>query len=520
MAPRFVGVGIGGCGSLLLVLSMYTWTCQAFAPPRSGSGWHSLSLRRAASSSSLEDFVSYAQEKLEVTLENCEPALFEGGLRGVAATGKGIEARQEFIKVPGSNCLVTTTDAVCPLPFVDREFWRRSSWDVRLALLLINEERKSQGLVDGEESLLAPWLSVLPRNFDTPLHWDAKALESLGYPALINAVDTQRAEWSQIHSNLVKSSPTCGVTLEKLTWAMEVAHSRTFSGPYEGRGNKERVAEVLFVSFLAALAVLSGLATRDQVANGVIAVLVSIPLRDFFTAKLVPELKRYALIPMIDLVNHGSVESDVAYSYFGDYFGASISSGSVAPGSQIFISYGRWSNDHLLQYYGFVEQSNPNDEYLLTGLIEKAARQLGDKANEQMALVQSVARGAGGSADCAKLSRNGLENPIDVMPCLRLLVLDDEGLGGRDADSVTLATLNEVLSPENEAAAQKVLLSVVAAEAAELKARSDSKLGFGGGPRPGSTPIESLASAFCEEKVKVLQFALDALKKSPGSLPS
>ena len=43
-------------------------------------------------------------------------------------------------------------------------------------------------------------------------------------------------------------------------------------------------------------------------------------VRDFFMTKLV-QLKRYALTPVVDLINHQSgVESDVSYNYFYGYF--------------------------------------------------------------------------------------------------------------------------------------------------------------------------------------------------------
>lgn len=51
------------------------------------------------------------------------------------------------------------------------------------------------------------------------------------------------------------------------------------SGPYEGRGPKERLAEVAFVTALAGGSLALGLGTADQVANGAFAVLLSIPLR-------------------------------------------------------------------------------------------------------------------------------------------------------------------------------------------------------------------------------------------------
>lgn len=46
-------------------------------------------------------------------------------------------------------------------------------------------------------------------------------------------------------------------------------------------------------------------------------------------------------------------------------------------GEQVFISYGRQSNDSLLQYYGFVEPSIAHDTYTLPDL-RAAALALGD----------------------------------------------------------------------------------------------------------------------------------------------
>lgn len=46
-------------------------------------------------------------------------------------------------------------------------------------------------------------------------------------------------------------------------------------------------------------------------------------------------------------------------------------------GEQVFISYGPRSNDHLLQRYGFVEPSNPNDVYRITGLVDKVKLLIG-----------------------------------------------------------------------------------------------------------------------------------------------
>jgi len=44
--------------------------------------------------------------------------------------------------------------------------------------------------------------------------------------------------------------------------------------------------------------------------------------------------------------------------------------GIVNKGNELFISYGARSNDQLLQYYGFVEEDNPHDVYVMPPLRE------------------------------------------------------------------------------------------------------------------------------------------------------
>ena len=49
-------------------------------------------------------------------------------------------------------------------------------------------------------------------------------------------------------------------------------------------------------------------------------------------------------------------------------------------GEQVFISYGRQSNDSLLQYYGFVEPGNPHDTYVIPDLSRSALLRHSTKA--------------------------------------------------------------------------------------------------------------------------------------------
>lgn len=77
------------------------------------------------------------------------------------------------------------------------------------------------------------------------------------------------------------------------------------------------------------------------------------------------ELKRYAMTPGIDFLNHSSSvtgKAEVSYEYFTDKFVVQAGE-DYKTGDQVFISYGAQSNDSLLQFYGFVEVDNPADTY-------------------------------------------------------------------------------------------------------------------------------------------------------------
>jgi len=75
--------------------------------------------------------------------------------------------------------------------------------------------------------------------------------------------------------------------------------------------------------------------------------------------------KRYVLCPFIDMMNHASsrAATDVAYEYFTDKFAVVLDDTPVKQGEESKICYGPRSNDALLQYYGFIEESNPHDTF-------------------------------------------------------------------------------------------------------------------------------------------------------------
>jgi hypothetical protein len=86
----------------------------------------------------------------------------------------------------------------------------------------------------------------------------------------------------------------------------------------------------------------------------------------FFQSLVLPRilsLKHYVISPVIDMINHDTSEaSEVTYAPFQKSF-LVVSSRSYSRDKQVFISYGKRSNDQLLQYYGFVERNNPHDVF-------------------------------------------------------------------------------------------------------------------------------------------------------------
>lgn len=65
----------------------------------------------------------------------------------------------------------------------------------------------------------------------------------------------------------------------------------------------------------------------------------------------------------------GMLQAEVSYDYFRDAF--IVAAGRpYREGQQVFVSYGRQSNDSLMQFYGFAEQDNPDDVYVMTNMLK------------------------------------------------------------------------------------------------------------------------------------------------------
>lgn len=404
-------------------------------------------------------------EKLELKLLQDS---FGEELRGMVATAP-VDTDEALLTVPAEAVLQVTTGGECPTAAVDADCWKRLPWWAQLALLLVSESKK------GDESHLASWITTLPRNFASlPMNWTETELRAVSYPALADRVARQRREILTAFEEARQGCQAFELSEEDFRWAVSVVRSRTFSGPYEGRGASDRVQQVLLVAALIAGGVATGSVKIDDALNGAFVALLAIPLTDFFVSQS-SSLKRHVLCPVVDYLNHdSSTDSDIAYEYFNNKFAVRVSGGCV-PGEQVCINYGeRRSNDDLLLYYGFVERNCPHDVYemdLLEHLDAEAA--------------------ANGEKLVVKLRRNGLSD--DDLGALRRLLATSEDRA-TDARSGPLSEENERL----------VWKAVAIACESELQRRwPDSKDGVVG--PAASLEIGGMAARFRAEKLDVLR---------------
>lgn len=329
-------------------------------------GRHIKCVRRQPQLQTTNDDLTWTSVK-DIIIKGVQLGSNADGLRGVFATAKvggDLVKSDPLVTVPGNLVFeVTNTRPPTPFPkFVSQKLWEDSMWDQRLAFKLLHE-LKIVGLVNSEKSF---WLPQLPASYSTPLHWDAQILVAeCQYPALVDKVEKQRSEWRSFYDRWMADKndapDALRVSYDEYLRALECVNSRAFSGAYEGSNAGERQALLLFTGALTVAFPLLQFSTWEQSLSAAVAVGLSILAKDVFFSRA-SGLKRYVVCPFVDMFNHKSTaSSDVSYNYFTNVF--ELRTESYAQGEQVFISYGKQSNDRLLQYYGFVDQDNPYDAY-------------------------------------------------------------------------------------------------------------------------------------------------------------
>lgn len=218
---------------------------------------------------------------------------------------------------------------------------------------------------------MKPWMDSLPRAYDTPLHWSESSLKELQYRPMMEAVALQKRVWRKQYDDLVAASNefSSRISYDDFVWGCETARSRAFSGAYSGSAFNP--IPYATVTALVAIYIGLGIGTVEQAANGAALVVCASILKDFVFPKLL-KAQKYVICPLIDMANHVGVGAtgNVAFEYFADGFSLSAVDPGVQQGNEMFISYGPRNNDQLLQYYGFVEEDNVHDVYILPPIRE------------------------------------------------------------------------------------------------------------------------------------------------------
>jgi hypothetical protein len=259
-------------------------------------------------------------------------------------------------------------------------------WFVQLSVYLYKLDRMDSST----DNNYRPWLDSLPRKFDTLIHWSDSNRQDLQYPYMVQQVERQERTWRKYYQDLVAASASdsnplqvAGFTWEDFVWGCDCSRSRAFSGAYTGQAFNPAI--YAFTLLLVTAYVGLGLGDLEKAANGAGVVVSASILRDFVVPKLFKK-KRYVIAPVIDMANHQSVgaTADVSFEYFANAYSLACTT-TVPAGEQVYISYGSRSNDQLLQYYGFVEQDNPNDVYIMPPLREWNIAALEEATGRQFA---------------------------------------------------------------------------------------------------------------------------------------
>ena len=313
------------------------------------------------------------------------------GIRGVVAD-QMISSNDIVLTVPEELAIQTANNRPpTPFPdFVSQKLWENSKWDQRICYKILWEND-----ILGTDSTKYSWLQQLPQAYDTTFYWNDNELDELQYPSIVKKIEKQKSEWKEVFKRWENDckflvSPQKGttwgkkvqsLTYERFVWGLETVNSRAFSGSYEGSSAADRRNLLFFTGILTIAYPNLGFGTYEEAIQGAIAVGLSIFLKDYFFSKN-SNLKRYVVCPLIDMFNHKSTcNSEASFNYFNGCF--ELSTEGYSQGDQMFISYGKQSNDRFLQYYGFVEENNINDVYDFgQGILELLL-----KYSESLALV-------------------------------------------------------------------------------------------------------------------------------------
>ncbi|CAM9836292.1 unnamed protein product [Ascophyllum nodosum] len=362
------------------------------------------------------------------------------GLKAVQATSK----MEQLVAVPRKASITLTGSESTPFKsWVSSDFWDSQSWYVKLALKLLWERQL------GTASAVKGYVDFLPAqgSFDTLVHWTDQELDLLNYPKCSDSAKRQRVAWDNLYQNLVTSCPEGAgrtVTKDDLVWAMECVLSRAFKGRFGGGQNSVFISGGILASACAAYAV------TEEAIWVILAALALLPLTlpelgslggaELFTGTK-DVAKDYVLVPYVDSMNHAtSATTDLSFSPLTSDLSVAVDR-SFPAGEQAYISYGRKTNDELLQFYGFVEADCPADTFLVAGDI---AAKMGCSDGKTRDVKDVDVRGG---LDDLVICRGNEVVSKETLERLRALLLDS---GAGEGDGVVWEALLRVCKAELE----------------------------------------------------------------------
>lgn len=280
-----------------------------------------------------------------------EISMFEKDLRGMRA--KEVLKRDDVVvTLPRESAIQIEPTTPSPTQF-PKDVWKTLPWFMKLGIKL-NIER-----IAGKDSFYSGYISSLPDEIDLPCLWPDEDIQKLKCTRIEKAIRLQKEEWNRFVNNVVVACPEMGLERDSLLQCLALVRSRAFSGPFIGSKLQDRIRLGLIVVVLAAINIaVSGWNSIEPTLNAILAVSTFNFLYEWFLSQ---RLKVYLLAPGVDFMNHNShVTCDLSYDYFLDGYSVQLDR-DYEQGEQVFISYGKKSNDELLQYFGFVQPNNPYD---------------------------------------------------------------------------------------------------------------------------------------------------------------
>lgn len=349
-------------------------------------------------------------------------------LRGVTLLDN-IEVGEELCCVPRTSCLDLSAVEGAGSPceqMVPTPLWVGLRWYERLGCWLLHEKRR------GAASHVSGYMGYLPspdQFDDSPLEWSDEEIAVLSYPPLAVAIREQREEIQALYQALrTRGGPMAStVSEDELRWALQLVLSRAFTSSIK-KPSEVNVAPPPpppnDPTSVAARMWLGQLPVVGSMIMGPPPPPPPPPLGDGL---------EMAMMPMLDAFNHrSSAQNDCAYDGKRNAF-VLTARAPLRKGSEAFLSYGKKSNDELLQLFGFVEESNPHDAFLSIGFEEYlAAPSTGLFASED-ACERRFARLRALGLDASLLGElTSTGAPADMLYALRVLLgtLDEIELKG------------------------------------------------------------------------------------------